>query len=105
VACAVNGWKPAMPGATGVYRPFANVQFRLPPAFFQSKLSVVQPKLKPESLDDLLVNAGHYANSSMRNPRRFYLIPFGHPGQTQVMASQILVESMAGRQGLLGPEL
>jgi hypothetical protein len=30
----------------------------------------VQPKPKPESLDDLLVNAEHYANFSMRNMGR-----------------------------------
>jgi hypothetical protein len=58
-----------------------NVQFHLPPAFFQFKLSVVQPK--PESLDDLLVNAGHYAGFAMRNlgrlPPALFLIGANGP--------------------------
>ena len=47
-----------------------NIQFRLRPVRSRFKLSVMQPKPKPESLDDLLINAEHYANFSMRNMGR-----------------------------------
>ena len=47
-----------------------NVQFRLRPDRSRFKLSVMQPKPKPESLDGLLVNAEHYENFPMRDMRR-----------------------------------
>jgi hypothetical protein len=51
------------------YHPL-NVQFRLRPDRSRFKLSVMQPKPKPESLEDLLVDAEHYENFPMRDMRR-----------------------------------
>jgi hypothetical protein len=55
----------------------------------------VQPKPKPESLDDLLVNAEHYANFSMRNlgrlPPTLFLI--GPDGPVMFMPESLADDS------------
>ncbi len=60
----------------GYLIPFASSPFPL-------QTFRVQPKPKPESLDDLLVNAEHYANFSMRNmgrmPPTLFLIGVNGP--------------------------
>ena len=61
----------------------------------RSKISPVQPKPKPESLDDLLVNAEHYANFSMRNigrlPPTLFLI--GPDGSLMFMPESLADDS------------
>jgi hypothetical protein len=61
----------------------------------RSKISPVQPKPKPESLDDLLVNAEHYANFSMRNlgrlPPTLFLI--GPDGPVMFMPESLADDS------------
>jgi hypothetical protein len=47
-----------------------NVQFRLRPDRSRFKLSAMQPKPKPKSLDGLLVNAEHYENFPTRKMGR-----------------------------------